>query len=231
MQTNLYIYQQLFLLLLKDKEGTIFSSIFYQQALAGAFVADLLLSGHINVIQKKRTKLVELLNSTPIGDELLDECLEKIKNAKRRASIQTWVSRLSSLRKMKHRVAETLCQRGILQMQEDSILLLFKRKIYPEINPVPEKELIRKLQRAIFSDVHVTDPEIVVLVALCQGADVLRHIFDKKELKKRKKRIEQIINGEVIGKATKEVIDAVQTAVIFATIMPAIVASTVATSS
>jgi len=231
MQNSLYLYQQLFLLLLKDKEGTIFSGVFYQQALAGAFVADLLLSEHINLIHQKRSKLVEIINTTPLGDNLLDECLDKINNAKRRASLQTWVSRLSSLKKLKHRSAEILCQRGILQMEEGSVLLIFKRKIYPEINPIPEREVIGKLHEAIFTDRQDIDPETVVLLALCQGVDILRNIFDKKELKKRKKRIEQVINGEVIGKATKEVIDAVQTAVIVAAVMPAIIAPTIAASS
>jgi golgi phosphoprotein 3 len=228
MNTNYFIYQQLLLLMMKDKEGTIFSGIFYHQALAGAFVADLLLTRHIDIDESKRTKHIRLLDTTPAGDDLLDECLSKLQNAKRPASLQTWVSRFASIKKLKHRAAEGLCRSGILSMKEDTVLLLFSRKIYPEINPVPEQEIMNRLQQAIFTDSNDIDAETIVLLALCKSADILGKIFDKKELKSRKKRIEQIVNGELIGKATHEVIQSVQAAIMISAIIPAIMASTTA---
>ena len=33
---------------------------------------------------------------------------------------------------------EALCRRGILRMDEGKVLLLFKRKIYPELDPAPD---------------------------------------------------------------------------------------------
>jgi Golgi phosphoprotein 3 len=51
---------------------------------------------------------------------------------------------------------------------------------------------------------------------------VLYVVFGKKRLKGRKKRIEQVVNGEVAGKATKEAIKAMQAAVMVASIMPVI---------
>jgi hypothetical protein len=226
MNTNYYIYQQLFLLLLKDEEGTIFSGIFYHQALAGAFIADLLLGKYVAIDESKKTKRLRLLKTTPTGDELLDECLEKLQNAKRLASLQTWVSRFASIKQLKHRAAEGLCRSGILSMKEDTVLLLFSRKIYPEINPVPEQKIMDRLHQAIFTDNNEIEAETIVLLALCKSADVLGKVFNKKELKTRKKRIEQIVNGEVIGKATQEVIQSVQAAITIAAIMPAIMVST-----
>jgi hypothetical protein len=51
--------------------------------------------------------------------------------------------------------------------------------------------------------------------------------FGAKDVKARKKRIEQIANGELAGKATNEVIAACQTAVMIATMMPVMVSTTV----
>ena len=51
-------------------------------------------------------------------------------------------------------------------------------------------------------------------------------IFDKKQLKQRKKRIEQIVNGEITGKAAKDAIDAMKAAIMVTCIMPAIMTST-----
>jgi Golgi phosphoprotein 3 len=228
MNTNYFIYQQLLLLMMKDKDGTIFSGIFYHQALAGAFIADLLLTSHIDIDETKKTKRIRLLNSTPTGDDLLDECLGKLQNAKRPTSLQNWVSKFASIKQLKHRAAEGLCRSGILSMKEDTVLLLFSRKIYPEINPVPEQNIMNRLQQAIFTDSNDIDAETIVLLALSKSADILGKIFDKKELKTRKKRIEQIVNGQLIGKATQEVIQSVQAAIMIATIMPAIMVSTTA---
>ena len=58
-------------------------------------------------------------------------------------------------------------------------------------------------------------------------ADLLKTVFDKKKLKGRKERIEQIINGELTGKAAKDAIVAMQAAVMVACIMPAIITTTV----
>jgi hypothetical protein len=225
------MYQQLLLLLLKDSKGTIFSGVFYHQALSGAFIADLLLLQHIEIITKGKKKYINLINPSPPGDELLDECIERLKNARRRGTVQTWVSRFSSIKQLRHRAAAGLCRNGVLQMKEDSVLLLFKRKVYPEINPVPEKEIIARLEQAIFTDTEELSAETVILLALCDSAGILRKIFDKKALKSRKQRIKRIVNGEVIGRATREVIDSVQAAVMVAAIMPAIIASTTVNTS
>jgi hypothetical protein len=93
---------------------------------------------------------------------------------------------------------------------------------------VQQQELTERLREAIFSDIREVDPRTVVLLSLAKSADLLRLIFDKKQLKSRKTRIEQVVNGEMTGKATQEAIQAMQTAVMVACIMPAIIASTTA---
>jgi len=50
--------------------------------------------------------------------------------------------------------------------------------------------------------------------------------FNKKELKERKVRIKQIVNGEITGKAATEAIQAMQAAVMVACIMPTMMTAT-----
>ena len=53
---------------------------------------------------------------------------------------------------------------------------------------------------------------------------ILKAVFDRKDLKARKQRIERVVNGEATGKAAKEVVQAVQAAVLVTTcIVPIIV--------
>ena len=221
----LFLYEEIMLLALRDEKGTIATG-FPEQVVAGAVIAELLLDNRISV-EDTRKQLVEIINERPVGDPVIDECLEKMATAKRRASLKTWVQRLAGVKNLRHKVARQLCDRGILRADEDKVLLLFKRRIYPEIDPMPEKKIIERLRTAIFTDHHRLDPRTVVLVSLASGSDLLRQPFGRKEIKTRKERIEQIANGDMTGKATKEVIAACQTALIIAAIMPAMISTTV----
>ncbi len=226
-QTPLFLYEEVMLLALRDEEGTIASGTMYQYAIGAAILAELLLNQSIALEETGKKKLVNLISSTPLGESLIDECLEKIGNAKRRASLQTWVSRFSSIKNLKHRAAQQLCDRGILRATEDTILLLFTRKIYPELNPVPEKNLIERLKQAIFTDSRDVDSRTVVLISLADSTGLLKVVFDKKKLKGRKARIKEISNGEITGKAAREAIQAMQAAVMVACIMPAVMTATI----
>ncbi len=226
-QTNLFLHEELMLLALRDEEGTIASRTMYKYAIGAAVLSELLLNKRIAVEESKKKKFVNLVSSQPFGEALIDQCLEKICNAKKRTSLQTWVSRFASVKNLKHRVARQLCERGILRADEDKIFLLFARKIYPEVNPEPERKLIERLRQAIFTDSRDVDPRTVVLVSLANSTGLLKVVFDKKELKGRKARIEEIINGEITGKAAKEAIEAMQAAVMVCCIMPAIMTTTI----
>jgi Golgi phosphoprotein 3 len=217
MADPLYLHEEIMLLTLRDQEGTIASGTNYRYAIGGAVLAELLLRNRMAIDEEKRKKrFLRLVDSTPLGDSVIDECIQKVKTAKRRAQLKAWVSRFAGVKNAKHRVAEELCRRGILRAEEDKVLMIFSRKIYPEIDPESEREILDRLSDAIFTDTQNVDPRTVVLLSLAKSADILKVNFDKKKLKTRKKRIEQVVNGEMTGKATKDAIDAMQAAIMVA---------------
>lgn len=223
--SQLYLYEEIMLLALRDEQGTIATG-FVEQAVAGAIIAEMLLEGRISIGDSKK-QFVSLLNNQNSGDPVFDECIEKMGEAKKPVSLQNWVHKLASIKDLKHKVAQQLCERRILKADEDKVLFLFTRRIYPEINPTPERKIIERMRKAIFSDRHELDARTVVLISLAKGSDLLRYTFGRKELKPRKERIEQIVNGDVTGKATSDVIAACQTALIVAAVMPAMISTTV----
>ncbi|MCK4998709.1 MAG: GPP34 family phosphoprotein [Anaerohalosphaera sp.] len=219
---ELYLHEEVLLLALKDDEGTVEGKAsMYGYAIGGALLAELLLHKRIAIDEGKR-KLVSIVSDEPVGDAVIDECLGKICGAKRRGSAQTWVSKFAGVKRLKHRVAEGLCVRGVLRMDVGKVLFLFERKVYPEVDAGPERELIGRLGEAIFTDISEVDVRTVVMVSLARNTGLLNVIFDKKKLKGRKKRIEQIANGDVAGKAAAEAIAAMQAAIMVVCIMPTI---------
>ena len=224
--SSLSLPEEIMLLALHDEKGTTGLESLYQYAIGGAVLAELLMRQRIRLDSSKK-KAVYLANAKPLGDPLLDDCLALVQKAKKPAAAQTWVSKFAGTKNLKHRLAMRLCDRGIISADEDKILLLFTRRIYPEIDPQPEREIVERLRRAIFSDTDRLDPRTAVLVALAQSAGLLATAFDKKELKGRKDRIERIIEGDALGTATKEAIEAVQAAMFVACIMPVITTATI----
>jgi Golgi phosphoprotein 3 len=222
---SLHLHEEVMLLALRDREGTVFSGAMYGFAIGGAVLAELLLEKRIDVEAVKKRKYARLLSPTPVGDPLIDECLSRIAEAKRRTQLHGWVSKLAGMKNLKHRVAEQLARRGILRVDEDKVLWIFTRRIYPEVDPQPEREIIERLHRVIFGESREIDPRTVILLSLAQAADLLKLVFDRKDLKSRKARIQQIVNGEMTGKATKEAIEAMQAAIMVACVIPAIAAS------
>ncbi len=219
---RLPLHEELMLLALRDEEGTIAPGTMYQHAIAGAILSELMLRGRIGIDETGRKKLAKVLDTKPTGAPLLDECLARIAEDKPR-SLETWVGKFAAIKDLKHRVAERLCDRGILREEEGKILIVFSRRTYPETDPRPEKEIVDRLREAIFTDTRDVDPRTVVLISLANNAEILRVVFDKKELRQRKQRIEQLVNGEIIGRAAKEAIEAMQTAVMVAVIMPIVI--------
>ena len=219
----LYLHEEITLLALHNEKGTSTTS-YPSHLIAGAVLAELLLSHHISV-ENTRKQSIQLQNTERTGEPIIDECLAKMRVAKKPLSLKNWVSKFANIKHLQHKVARQLCNREILRADESSVLFIFTRKVYPEINATPEQEIVERIRAAIFTDDTTLDPRTVVLVALANGAELLPKIFGRNEIRARKGRIQQIVNGEMIGKATKEVIQACQAAMMVAAIMPAMIAT------
>lgn len=222
---SLRMHEEVLLLALRNDKGTVAGGVMYQQAAGGAILAELILEGRLKTVTEGRSTYAVVLDRTPTGDGILDECLRRVSEASRRAKLQTWVQRFAGVKQLKHRVAASLVEKGVLREEEDTVLLLFTRRVYPELDPAHERRIVERLERAVYSDTATVDPGTTVLVALAHHAGLLKANLDRKRLKTRKARITAITAGDAIGKATKQAIEAVQAAIFVATIMPAIIAS------
>lgn len=230
----LSLHEQVALLALRNDRGTVPGNVMYAQAAGAALLAELLLRNRLRSVDNPRggkaPLLVEVADPSPSGDELLDECLRKVCDAKRRSSLSTWVQTFAGLKRLHRRIAERLVGKGVLKAEEVRFLGLFKQQVYPEFDPSWEREIVGRLGRAIDSDATLDDARTAVLLAIAHPAGLLVNHFDKPKLKARKARIEAIARGEAVGQATAEAVQAVQVAMVMAAIVPALVATTIASA-
>lgn len=228
-EATLYLHEELLLIVLRDEEGTVDRRAgFYQYALAAGVLSELLLAGRITVTPDKK-QYVEVADQRPLGDELLDECLSRMATAKRRERLQNWVTRIGNQSGLRHRVAQNLCRKGVLRADEDRVLWIFRRRIYPERDPRFERHLVERLRRAIFNDAPRVEARTLLLVALAHGTNLLHLVFPRRELRARQARLKRIVAGDLAGRAAQAAVQAAQAACV-AAITVTTMAATAATS-
>jgi len=112
--TDLLLTEELLLLALHDRKGTV-AAAHVSLGLGGAVLAELLLRERIRVDETRWRKLVKPRSPRRTNDAILNECLRRIRHAKRPASPQTWITRFAGMQRLRHRVAASLCDHGILR--------------------------------------------------------------------------------------------------------------------
>ncbi|MCC5880754.1 MAG: GPP34 family phosphoprotein [Idiomarina sp.] len=222
---DLKIYQELTLLALCEKKGTVTSS-YFNFALAGAVLAELILLQKLRV-QSGRKQLVEVVDSKQTGDLMLDSFLDEIGQSKRQRNLKSWVPHFSRRKDLRQQAVESLIQKGIVAREEQTVLWLFKRNIYPEVNGLPEQQLRQRMREAIKFSSGDVEPDTAILIALTYNSRMLNNVLGRQTVKRYRKRIEQISNGERVAAATKEVIAACEAAMFVAVIMPAMTTTVV----
>lgn len=227
--SELRLYEGLMLLALSEEKGTI-EGAYIEYCVAAAMLAELLLLKKLTLTDERDPK-VQISDTAVIGDDVLDEGLQKIAQSKRSLKLEDWVTKLAQLTDLKHKVAAALVRDGVVALEEKKILWLFTQKVYPELNPEPEQALRRELRYLVLEQPLEVNPRHVLLLALAQSACLLPQVFSKAELKTHKKRIEQLVKGEQLGVITKDVIAAVEVAVMVAVMLPAMTAATSAATA
>jgi hypothetical protein len=222
------LHHELLLLALHDRKGTHAFGQMLGLGLGGAIFTELLLTERVRVARdarKPKRELVEVVDASATHDPAMDAALDKLSSAKRRASPSTTVSRIGGIKDLRHLIARDLCAMGILRERDDRVLLLFRRRIYPELDPGPERELIGRVRAALAGSGPV-DERTAALVVLADATGVLAAIYDRKQRKAVSARVKELREGGAGGRATREAIAAAQAAM-----SAAMIAATVAAAS
>jgi hypothetical protein len=222
---NLHLHEEILLLALDDEKGTIGMGSLWNQAAGGAMVAELMLAGRVTVGDQKKGTLT-VVDPTPVGDPLLDQALAEIADREKPRKGSDWVQHFAGWKKLHHRIAGELVRKRVLREEEGKVLWIFDTVHYPERDGRHEREVIRRLREAIFTDGDDVTPRTMVLVTLADAAGLLGEVFDKKQLKGRKERLKAIREGEAAGQMTRDAIEAVQTAMMVAAVVPTMVVAT-----
>lgn len=105
-----------------------------------------------------------------LDDPILDECLALVTDAKKPKKARDWVMKFVGLKDLKNRAARQLVVKGVLTEETGSVLKIFKRTIYPEVDGGPEKDLRERMKKAIFTSTTELEARTAIIVTLAQAA-------------------------------------------------------------
>lgn len=220
--TPLFLHEEVMLLCLEEEEGKMEFGAWYQQAVAAAVMAELLLAGRVELEDPDKKKLVRVRSTEPLGNELIDEWIQTLAADSKERKLTHWTAKIGGSKDLKGRVARALADKRILKVEEGKVLLFFSVERYPERDARPEREIRARLRKAVMGSGAV-EPRTAALLAIAKAASLLRFEFDKHELKERKERIERVVAGQAAGEAVDQAIQAAQAAVVAAVIVPTII--------
>ena len=198
------------ILLLLDDEGGNFVRVpewSMQCALAGAVLMDLALE---NRIDTDPNQLI-LVDSTPVGDDLLDPTLVRIAEATEAHDTRFWIQDTAQRAyQIRERVLERLVNHGILHVRDDSFLWVFQSRRYPVVDGKADREVKLRIMEVLFSD-EIPDPRDIVIVCLAEACGIFRELLSRRELEHATARIEQVRKLDLIGQAVTQAVWDIET--------------------
>jgi hypothetical protein len=181
-------------------------------AIAGGILMELALRGNIDTDLKS----LFVVNQTPTGDALLDECLKEIAAEPERHPSTWWIEQLATrYDDLDRRILARLVSAGILREEERKFLWVFSRRAYPPVSGREEREAKARLMSILFSD-EVPNPRDTLLLSLADSTDILTAILSAEERDKAAVRIEEVVALEEIGRSVGKVALDIRTAMAMA---------------
>ena len=187
------------MLLLLENEGEKFRSVpdlSLRYALAGGVLMDLAMEDRIDTDLEKLT----LVDSTPLGDDILDPVLADIANAGETRDARYWVERAAERAyETREAAIEQLIARGILERREDRFLWVLKARRYPRVDGTAEVEVKLRILEVLFEEVIPT-PRDVVIICLADACGLFTELLPGEKYRQALPRIELVRKMDLIGR-------------------------------
>ena len=200
--------EELILLLMNDERGGLVAlpGRTMDYALAGAVLMDLSLENRIDSDLEK----LFLIDSTPLGDDLLDPTLAEIAAAEQTHGTQYWVQRIAERGEaLLEQALARLCERGILEPAAGNLFFLSRSVAHARRYPTKEleakQEVRLRIMQVLFSR-DIPDPQDSVLIGLAEVCGVFKMLLSKAELEKVQERIDLVKSLDLIGQAVAQAI-------------------------
>lgn len=212
-----------FALLTHDDDGkSVAEGADIDNGLGGALLLELALAGKVDVRDKK----VVVLDAEPTGDPLVDVALNQIARDSTPRKPSHWVGQFA--KNAREQVMQRLVAAGVVRRDEDKVLWVFPRTLYPAVDgvePAAEAEARVRMRTAVTSSGPV-EPRTAALCALVAATGLDKKVFHDLDTRQVKARLKEIGEGNWAATAVKKVIEEIQVMLAMVVVTAAVTAAT-----
>ncbi|WP_327350677.1 GOLPH3/VPS74 family protein [Streptomyces sp. NBC_01304] len=209
--------EEIMLLSLDDESGSAKQRQAAGWAVAGAILLELVLAGRVSVTDKH----LELTDTTPTGDQLLDgrtALIETWLRGRKQRRVTQWLTKDQA--KAVGAALESLCRRGVVVEEKHKALGVFPIRRYPEADGTIEAELRERLRAVVLGGVE-PDTRTAGLIALIHSAKLHRLAFPEGPRKEVAARMEEVAAGQWAAESVRAAIRDMQAAIVAVTVVTA----------
>ena len=199
----LTLVEEIILLMLNDDDGRFVRvpSWSTEYAIAGGVLMDLAMENRIDTDLEH----LILLDSTPVGDSLLDPTLADIAKGEKH-DVRHWVEHVAQhAYELREDALSRLVGHGILEREDDRFMWVFKSRRYPTIDGTAEREVKLRIMEVLFSDL-IPEPRDIMLICLADACGIFRELLSARESRRASDRIEQVRRLDLIGQSMAQAI-------------------------
>ena len=203
-RTGLRIAEELILLLLDKDTGALtpVPNRSLRCALAGAVLMDLELEDRIDTDLER----LFLVDSTPVGDDLLDPCLRLVAGTAETRDAAYWIDRLAESAhadQVRSSALDRLVERGIVQRETGGLHSVTRRVVrsrrYPQVDGEAEREVELRVMTVLFSE-EIPAPRDIMLIALVNACGIFGRLLSPGEMAEVRDRLELICKMDLIAR-------------------------------
>ena len=170
--------------------------------LAGAALMELAID---NRIDSDLEHLI-LVDTTPTGDDILDDVLRQLVEAGTDLGAGAVLERISvNGEKYQEMALQRLIAKGILREENGRFLWVFHTRRYPIVDDSEQREVRARLRQLVLTD-EIPDPRDVVLICLIDACGLLGLVLSPDEIAATKTRVEQLSRLDLIGQAVTKAV-------------------------
>lgn len=211
------IVEDLLLLLIDDATGkAVLDRTRLERVLAGAVLVELSTAERIAPAPPggpvKAGRIV-VRDSSPLGDGILDEALARL--AEKPSRPARAVEKL--VKGLRQAVLTRLVDAGLIREEHRKALGVFPTTAWPAVRPEHEAR-VRAGLRAVLVDGATPDARTAALVSLLTAVDAVPKVLPVADRRALVRRARSVAQGDWVGRAVREAVDAVNAAVVVSTV-------------
>ena len=212
----LRIAEELLLFLLDEENGTLLPlpDVITKAAFAGAVLMELQIEGAIDT----NFESLDLIDPTPLGDDLLDPMLAEIAGSDTTHDAVFWLEHVAAEHgdQIREGAIARLVRRGILAEPDHSGLLAMSTTVsrtrrYPVAGGKTLEDIRLRVMRVLFND-EIPDPYEIAIITLSEAVGLFQKMLSAQEEDSARKRIDLICRMDLIGRAVAQTVQVYQSA-------------------